>query len=108
MTLPKRLLFYTDAAEFSGHEVMTLEAVRYLSSRQDLKVSFAFYEGNLRLLERLEDIKNSSGNLALNPLPFRSKNLQAFRSLVTWLKSRRIEALMKRIDPDVVVIRRAV
>src|SRR5260370_39556622 len=83
---------------------MTLEAVRYLSSRRDLKVSFAFYEGNQRLLERLEEIKNSSGNLALNPLPFRSKNLQALRSLLTWLKSRRIEALMKRIDPDVVVL----
>jgi glycosyltransferase involved in cell wall biosynthesis len=100
----RSILFYSDSAEFSGHEVMTLEAVRYLSSRRDLQVSFAFYEGNQRLLERLEEIKNSSGNLALNPLPFRSKNLQAFRSLVAWLKSRRIEALMKRIDPDVVVI----
>jgi len=100
----KSILFYNDAAEFGGHEVMTLEAVRYLSSRRDLKVSFAFYEGNERLLKRLEDIQNSSGNLALKPLPFRSKNLQAFRSLVTWIKSKRIEALMKRVDPDVVVI----
>src|SRR6267143_715045 len=100
----KSILFYNDAAEFGGHEVMTLEAVRYLSSRRDLKVSFAFYEGNERLLKRLEDIKNSSGNLALKPLPFRSKSLQAFRSLVTWIKTMRIEGLMKRVDPDVVVI----
>jgi|SRR5882762_9626681 len=100
----RSILFYSDSAEFGGHEAMTLEAVRYLSSRRDLKVSFAFYEGNQRLLERLEDIKNSSGNLALKPLPFRSKSLQAFRSLVTWIKTMRIEGLMKRVDPDVVVI----
>src|SRR6266403_4600510 len=100
----KSILFYSDCAEFGGHEAMTLEGVRYLSSRPDLKVSFAFYEGNQRLLERLEDIKNSSGNLALKPLSFRSRNLQAFRSLVTWIKTRRIEALMKQVDPDVVVI----
>jgi glycosyltransferase involved in cell wall biosynthesis len=104
MTLPKRLLFYTDAAEYGGHEAMTVEAVRHLCSRRDLQVSFIFYEGNERLLGRLEDIKNSSGNLALKPLPFRSKTLQAFRSLLTWIKTRRIEALMKQVDPDVVVI----
>jgi glycosyltransferase involved in cell wall biosynthesis len=100
----KSILFYSDAADFGGHEALTLAAVRYLSSAGDRKVSFAFYEGNQRLRERLEDIQNSSGNLTLNPLPFRSKNLQAIRSLATWTKTRRVQALMKQINPDVVVV----
>jgi glycosyltransferase involved in cell wall biosynthesis len=100
----KSILFYSDAADFGGHEALTLAAVRYLSSDGDRKVSFVFYEGNQRLRERLEGIQNSSGNLTLNPLPFRSKNLQAIRSLATWTKTRRVQALMKQINPDVVVV----
>jgi len=36
MTLPKRLFFYTDAAEYGGHEAMTLEAVRCFCQNPDI------------------------------------------------------------------------
>jgi glycosyltransferase involved in cell wall biosynthesis len=104
MTLPKRLLFYSDAAEYGGHEAMTLEAVRCFCQNPDLNLSFAFYARNDRLHERLKAIKSSSGNLALLPLDFRPKSLPALRSLVSLTKIKRIKALMKQINPDVVVV----
>jgi len=100
----KSILFYSDAAEYGGHEAMTLEAVRCFCQNPDLNLSFAFYGRNDRLRERLKAIKSSSGNLALLPLDFRPKSLSALRALVSLTKIKRIKALMKQINPDVVVV----
>jgi glycosyltransferase involved in cell wall biosynthesis len=100
----KTLLFYSDAAEFGGHERMTVEAVRHLSSRGNAKVYFAFYEGNQILKASLNGIREAGGNLALAPLAFKSESLQAFRSLLSPGKIKRVENLVRRINPDVVVV----
>jgi glycosyltransferase involved in cell wall biosynthesis len=100
----RSILFHDDAADFGGHELMTAEAVRYLSSIEDVKVSFLYYQGNNRLLERLEDIQRSSANLTLIPIPFTSRRLQAVRTLVSQRGIRRIRALMRHVNPDMVVV----
>jgi len=98
------VLFYSDAAEFGGHEAMTLEAVRCLCFKGDLSISVAFYEGNGRFRRELEDSANSTQNLALVPLKVKSKSLQAFRSLVSVRKVNRLKHLINRIDPNVLVV----
>lgn len=100
----RSILFHADAADFGGHELLTAEAVRYLSSIKDVKVSFLYYEANNRLLERLEDIQRSCANLTLIPIPFRSRSLQAVRTLLSQRGIRHIRTLMRRVSPDVVVV----
>jgi len=100
----KSVLFYSDAPEYGGHEAMTVEAVDYLCRRNGLEVSFAYYERNLRLSERLENIKNSTGNLRLIPIPFRSRSLQAVRTLFNRGQVRRIEALIRENEPELVIV----
>ena len=100
----KSVLFYCDAADFGGHEAMTLEAVRCLCQRGDLSVSAIFYEGNLRFRGALADIADSTGNLSLVPLKFKAKGLQAFRSLISVRKIHDLKRVMQRINPHVVVV----
>jgi glycosyltransferase involved in cell wall biosynthesis len=100
----KSILFYSDAAEFGGHEAMTLKAVRCLCQGDRFRVSAVFYEGNHRLCSAFTEIADLTGNLTLVPLKFKSKSLQAFRSLISMRKVEQIKGVMKRINPDVVVV----
>jgi glycosyltransferase involved in cell wall biosynthesis len=104
MTANRRVLFYSDSPEYGGHEAMTAEAVGHLCRSNELEVSVAYYEGNDRLCGRLESIKNATGNLRLIPIPFKSRSLQAVRTLFSRGQIRRIEALMKNNDPELVII----
>lgn len=98
------VLFYTDAPEYGGHEAMTVEAARCLCHDPKMTVSFVFYARNKKLRGELESIPRSSGNLTLMPLEFKPKSLQALRSLISWRKIRRLQTLMRQINPDVVVV----
>jgi glycosyltransferase involved in cell wall biosynthesis len=101
----ERLLFYSDSAEYGGHEALTVEAVQYLAAHKlEVSVVFAFYEGNEPLAKRLTEIKNASGNLDLCPLKFRSRSLQPLRSLFSPWQVNAIRAAMERARPDVVVV----
>jgi glycosyltransferase involved in cell wall biosynthesis len=101
----KSVLFYSDAAEFGGHEAMTLEAIRCLCQRSDIAVSAIFFEGNGRMRDELSAIaKKTSGRLTLVPTTFRARSLQAFRSLFSVRKTRQLQSLMKGFEPDVIVV----
>src|SRR5258708_2376843 len=78
----RSVLFYSDAAEFGGHEAMTLRGMKSVVSRQDLNVCAMFYSGNTRFMEKLEELRSTARNLTLQPLEFRSKSLQNLRSLL--------------------------
>jgi glycosyltransferase involved in cell wall biosynthesis len=99
-----RVLFYSDAPDYGGHEAMTSEAASYLCGRNEHAVSFAYYQGNSRLSERLDKIGGTSRSLTPIPIPFRSKSLQAVRTILFQRETAGIEALMKRVKPDVVVV----
>jgi glycosyltransferase involved in cell wall biosynthesis len=98
------VLFYNDVADFGGHEAMTLRAVKCLSQCGDLPVSAMYSENNHRFRDGLADIARVTGNLELLPLPFSSKSLQAFRSLISFRKIAYLIGLMKQINPRVVVV----
>lgn len=100
----RSIFVYSDAAEFGGHEAMTIRAVRDLCQQPGLTITFAFCLENARLRQELEFIKESSANLSLVPLRFKSRNLQALRSLVSWRRVKHVGSLMKSVAPDVVLV----
>ena len=51
-----RVLFYDDAPDFGGHELMTLAAVRHIVSQPHMEVGFMFFRGNERLSRHIADL----------------------------------------------------
>jgi glycosyltransferase involved in cell wall biosynthesis len=100
----RRVLFYSDASEFGGHEAMTLRGIKSLVSRQGLDVCAMCYTGNTRFMEKLEELKSKAKNLTLQPLEFRSRSLQNLRSLLIPGSVRPIQSLMCQANPNVVVV----
>ena len=99
----KTVLFYSDAAEFGGHEAMTLKAIRCICGK-GISVAVIFYEGNTRFQAALSTLTALHCNLKLVPTTIKSGALQAFRSLISVRKVRNLSRLMRRMDPDVVVV----
>ena len=104
MSEVRRVLIYSDATEFGGHEAMTLHGIKSVVSRQDLNICAMCYRGNTRFMEKLEELRSRSKNLTLQPLEFRSKSLQNLRSLLIPGSVRPIQSLMSQTNPDVVVV----
>ena len=100
----RRLLIYSDAAEFGGHEAMTLRGIKSVVERQDLNICAMCYSGNTGFVEKLEELRSSAKNLTLQPLEFRSKSLQNLRSLLIPGSVRQMQSLMSKVNPDVVVV----
>jgi glycosyltransferase involved in cell wall biosynthesis len=100
----KRLTFYCDASEFGGHEILTVEAAKYLCQQKDLEISFIFYEGNRRLGERLLLIAEEGGNISLHPIKFRSRRLQGLRTLFSWNAVIKLQKILRDLHPDMVII----
>jgi glycosyltransferase involved in cell wall biosynthesis len=103
MSSHQRILFYSDAPEFGGHEAMTVQAVDYLCTQSDHETCFAYYEGNPQLAKRLTLIASKS-RLRLLPISFCSRTLQALRSIVFRTQVKRIQELLMRVEPQMVVV----
>lgn len=98
-----RVLFYSDAREYGGHEAMTVAAVGFLAGRPDIDVSFVFHKGNKRLSHELHRIRNI-GHIRLCPLPLKSEGFKPLRPVVQILRVPRLHRLLKSLAPDVVVV----
>ena len=104
MIVRRRILFYSDAPEYGGHEAMTLKAATYLSSRNECDVAFAHYQGNSRLSQKLAEHTGQSSSLTPLQIPFRSRTLQSLRSFVCRGELRRIQSLMADVNPETVIV----
>jgi glycosyltransferase involved in cell wall biosynthesis len=100
----KSVLFYDDAPEFGGHQVMTVLAAESLAEREDVSVGFVFYEENAQLARRLNAIKSPSRKIQLYPVGFGSGRLQLLRTLASSGKIGNVAALIGKLNPDVVVV----
>ncbi len=101
---PKRLLFYDDADSIGGHEVMALRYLRRLASREGLEILFLCPATNRLLLEELEGIRKSGGNLTIVPHPFRHRPLTGLIPPLALLAILRASRTMRELAPDVVVV----
>ncbi|MDP3820020.1 MAG: glycosyltransferase [Burkholderiales bacterium] len=104
MTQPLRVLFYDDAPDFGGHELMTLAAVRHIASQPGMEVGFMFFRGNARLSRQIADLAASCPRLQALPQDYASRRFQVFRTLVSGRAIRRIAVSMASFAPDVVVV----
>jgi glycosyltransferase involved in cell wall biosynthesis len=100
----RKLFFYHDAAEYGGHEMMALEAVRYLAANKKATVSFAFSQTNDRLFQELTKINDTCGPIDLYPLKFRSRSLQPLRTLTSPAKVESIAKLIRHVNPAAVLV----
>jgi glycosyltransferase involved in cell wall biosynthesis len=99
-----RVLFYDDAAEFGGHETMTLAAVRYIASQPNIEVGFIYFRGNLRLARQIADLAAQYPRLTPMPQDYASRAFQFLRTLVSWPSIGLIARTMKAFAPDIVVV----
>ena len=104
MTPPLRVLFYDDAPDFGGHELMTLAAVRHIASQPNMAVGFMFFRGNARLSKQIADLAASCPRFTPLPQDYASQRFQVFRTLVSGRAIRRIATAMASFAPDIIVI----
>lgn len=99
-----RLLFYDDAAVFGGHEAMTLHAIEYLLEYTEETIFFVLSEANLRLWERLEQMRARFPRLTLHTTPVQTASFQGFRALFSPRQVAAVTRLLRSFAPDVVIV----
>ena len=104
MTPPMKILFYDDAADFGGHEVQTMAAVRHAVAQPNVEAAFMFFGGNARLSRQITDLAAQCPAFKALPQGYASGRFQAFRTLVSGRAIRSIAAAMTAYAPDVVVL----
>ena len=104
MTLPLKILFYDDAVDFGGHELMTMAAVRYAVAQPNVEAAFMFCRANARLARQITELAAQCPAFKALPQDYASGRFQAFRTLVSGRAIRSITASMVAYAPDVVVL----
>lgn len=96
-----KVLFYSDTPEFGGHELLTTQAIGYLSQFSYMQVCCILYAGNQRWLDHL---RSSTSNVLIKTIDFRSRSLQGMRTFFGRRTRRLISGLIESFDPDVVLV----
>ena len=104
MVDPLKILFYDDAADFGGHELMTIAAVRHAVAQPNVQVGFIFFRGNTRLAEKIAELAAQYPSLKPMPQDYASQRFQFFRTLVSGRSIRRIASTIAAYVPDVIVV----
>jgi glycosyltransferase involved in cell wall biosynthesis len=104
MVDPIKILFYDDAADFGGHELMTLAAVRHAVAQPNVGVGFMFFRGNARLAEKITDLAAQYPGFKPLPQDYASRQFQFFRTLVSGRAIRHIASMITGYAPDVIVV----
>ncbi len=99
-----RILFYDDAADFGGHELMTLAAVRHAAMQPGAQVAFMFFDGNARLAQHIADFAAQCPGFTPLPQAYASAARQVVRTLYSGRAIRTIAAAMAAYAPDVLVV----
>jgi len=103
MAHPVRVLFYSDAADFGGHELMTLAGVRHMVAQANVDAGFMFFRGNLRLARQLNELAARYPGFKVLPHDYQSQRLQILRTRVSWRAIRGLASTIAAHAPDVVV-----
>src|ERR1700741_100470 len=101
--MKQRILFYSDAREFGGHECMTVSAAQFMAEQPGLDVRFAYCDKNQRLHNELDRIREGR-NLTLYPLRVKSDGLPGVRTLFHMSRLPLVQRLIQSVAPDTVVV----
>lgn len=100
----RKILFYDDAGDFGGHEVMAASYLRELSHAENIELFFIYYEGNKRLELEFKQILAEGGRLQLIKIPYRHKPLHGLLPFLSLLQIFIIAKIIHTCDPDIVVV----
>src|ERR1700751_6131497 len=98
-----KVLFYSDAREFGGHERMTVTDKGHMAKQPNLDIAFAYYINNRRLDVELRDL-SVGRNLTLYPLRVKSEAVAGIRALVWLSRLPMLQKIIANIAPDVVLV----
>jgi glycosyltransferase involved in cell wall biosynthesis len=96
-----KVLIYTDAVVYGGHEVTLLEAVKGLLQDPRLEVCFMVPKDNDRLLSKLSVL---AGQLRVIKHSFSTDAGDVFRVLFRTSKVRKIKKIIESQKPDLVIV----
>ena len=104
MADPLRILFYNDAADFGGHELMTMAAARYVAAQPDVEAGFIYFRGNIRLSKQIVELAAKYPGFTALPQDYASRRLQVVRTLISGRAIRDMAAVISAYAPDIVVV----
>jgi glycosyltransferase involved in cell wall biosynthesis len=98
-----RVVVYSDALLFGGHEITLLEAVRGLAVNEcdRVEVILMLAGNNRRFLEKIKSFKL---NIQIVTLPFSTSPGDVFRVIFRTAKVREISREMEKLQPDLIVV----
>ena len=101
---PLKILFYDDAPDYGGHELMTMAAVQYIIKQPNVKVGFMFFRGNVKLMKLTSEL--AAQYSCFKPIPQDNASIrrQAFRTLLSWQAIRKIATMIADYAPDVMIV----
>ena len=99
-----RILFYDDAVEFGGHELMTMAGVRHAVAQANVEAGFMFFRGNVRLSKQIADLAVQCPSFKALPQDYVTRPFQVFRTLGSVRGIRGIATAMADYAPDVIVV----
>ena len=98
-----KILFYNDAPNFGGHEVMTLDAVKHLAA-QEGGAGADHLRCRPHLDERVGLRLGAVHQLDRFPIHYASRGMQALRSLMSRAHIRDSAEIIRNYNPDLVVV----
>ncbi len=100
----KSILFYDDAVQFGGHEVLTLAAFEAMAASGGYRLGFMHYERNRLLAERLRRIAAGSTTVSLFPIPYHTTGLVSMHAIASLSAVSGIARSMASFAPDIVLV----
>lgn len=99
-----RVLFYSDAAVFGGHEVTVLDALAGADSVSGITVGITYYKGNRIFHDRLSAMIATRQKIDIEPHSFYSEAGDIIRAFTPSTKRRAILKHLQQWSPDWIII----
>jgi glycosyltransferase involved in cell wall biosynthesis len=103
MPPPKKLICYDDNPDYGGHQVMACLAVEALANSKAWQPVFFSSPENVRLANRLKEIRLSTGNLEIRATPFTTRKLQSLRNRFAKKSISRLRRMLSAENPDMIL-----
>ncbi|MFK5913741.1 MAG: glycosyltransferase family 4 protein [Woeseiaceae bacterium] len=97
------VVFYNDVSVFGGHEVMFVNVLGYLLSKDRWELGVVYYNKNKQLESELAQLKDKYPKLKLFPEVYSSGRLQFLRALWAFSARSHLKALFNKLSPNCVV-----
>jgi glycosyltransferase involved in cell wall biosynthesis len=95
-----KVLFYSDTTEFGGHEILSIDAAKFLLCN-GYNISYICCSENIKIIKALEKLQEIG--LEIYKFTHKSKFLPSIKSLISFRSQRNLKILKTSINPDLVI-----